>query len=109
LPKGDTSFHVDLAAPLSSITRETRIFLFFLSSVHLLPYLENRIEDGFLSKRECNTKDIIPFHTWAAVQLMQEIQILSRLEAPKRHSKLYKYHVLLLQEEERRVKEHRRA
>jgi len=52
---------VDMAAPIPSITRETCIFLFFLSGVHLLPYLENRIEDGFLSKRECSTKDIISF------------------------------------------------
>jgi hypothetical protein len=52
---------VDLTSPIPSITRETCIFLFFLSGVHLLPYLENRIEDGFLCKRECSTKDIISF------------------------------------------------
>jgi hypothetical protein len=64
----------------------------------------------FFSKENAVPKILFPFHTWAAVQLMQEIQILSRLEAPKSPSELYKYHVLLLQkEEERRAKEHRRA
>jgi len=40
--------------------------------------------------------------------ITQEIQILSRLEAPKRPSKLYKYHVLLLQKRGGR-EEHRGA
>ncbi len=51
----------------------------------------------FFPKENAVPKILFPFHTWVAVQLTQEIQILSRLEAPKRPSKLYKYHVLLLQ------------
>jgi hypothetical protein len=68
----------------------------------------------FFPKENAIPKILFPFHTWAAVQLTQEIQILSRLEAPKRPSKLYKYHVLLLQkrggrEEQRSTEEHRGA
>jgi hypothetical protein len=62
----------------------------------------------FFPKENVVPKILFLFHTWAAVQLTQEIQILSRLEAPKRPSKLYKYHVLLLQKRGGR-EEHRDA